>query len=316
MREDFGALVGIGRGPAAGSIVSYCLGITAIDPLKYGLLFERFINPEREEYIPDVIIDIDDEHAHEVIRWICDHYGEPHERIHLQFDNYIVENVSSMDIGVLALPFLSHVKHIIDNIRREKNIIVNLHEIPIDDVDTLISFYKGNMTYIYDMDDDTPKNLLRKLRLTSFSDLVAFFTAYESYRHGIKAPMRKLLERKKNSSTVRYDFPCVQDVLEETYGLYMYQEQYMILSQRIAGFTPGQSDELRKALCKKSEEKLKKFESLFFEGGEHHGYDFTILSKIWNDWKKYGLYSYNKSHMVCYTYMMYVANYLKAHYYE
>jgi DNA polymerase-3 subunit alpha len=313
-KVKFDAWIGVGRGSAAGSIVNYCLGITTIDPMKYGLLFERFINPERKEYIPDIIIDIDDVHSHEVISWISNQYGEPHERIHLKFDNYIVDNASSMEIGILALPFLSHLKYVIDNIRVEKNLIVNINEIPIDDTDTLNMFKEGDVTFIYNMDDNSPKNQLRKLRPTSFSDLAAFFTVYEYYRHGIKETMQELFRRKKHFSSVRYDLPCMQDVLDETYGLYLYQEQYMILSQRIAGFTPSQSDELRKALGKKKEEKLKDLESLFLKGGEHRGYDIAILSKIWNDWKKDGLYSYNKSHIVCYTYMMYVANYLQVHY--
>ncbi|MBN2757943.1 MAG: DNA polymerase III subunit alpha [Bacteroidales bacterium] len=417
--REIGVWVGPGRGSAAGSVVAYCLKITNIDPLKYNLLFERFLNPDRIS-MPDIDIDFDDDGRAKVLEWVTKKYGKDkvaaiitfgtmaakmavrdvarvlklplHEadRIAkmipgkpgmtlekaykevpefknereagapliiktLQFaeklegsvrqsgvhacgiiigkeslDNYIplsvakdsdlyvtqfdgnhVEPVGMLKMDFLGLKTLSIIKEAVENIKKSKNIDIDIDEIPLEDKITYDLFAKGETTGIFQFESDGMKKHLKGLKPNRFEDLIAMNALY---RPGPMEYIPSFIKRKNGKETIKYDLPEMEEHLKETYGITVYQEQVMLLSQKLGGFTKGEADTLRKAMGKKKFDLLEKLKPKFLDQGAEKGHDKKILEKIWKDWEAFAQYAFNKSHSTCYAYLAYQTAYLKAHY--
>lgn len=432
--RGMGVAVGPGRGSAAGSAVAYCLGITDIDPLKYDLLFERFLNPDRIS-MPDIDIDFDDDGRGEVLRWVTEKYGKEkvahiitygtmatkssikdvarvqklplseaerltklipdrfpedkatgkapkinikncvqlvpelqearhsHDRnlsdtlkyaemlegtvrqigVHAcgiiigaddltnfvplstakekgsdeevlvtQYEGSVVESVGLIKMDFLGLKTLSIVKEALSNIKKSKGIAIDIDKIPIDDEKTYELYSKGQTVGTFQFESAGMQKYLRELKPTKFEDLIAMNALY---RPGPMAYIPDFIERKHGRKEISYDFPEMESRLKDTYGITVYQEQVMLLSRDLAGFTRGQSDELRKAMGKKLVDKMEALKVKFLEGAQKNGFGpATKLEKIWADWAEFAKYAFNKSHATCYSWVSYQTAYLKAHY--
>lgn len=284
-RNNFGIKVGPGRGTIAGSIVAYCLGITQIDPLKYDLLFERFLNPDCIS-LPDIIIDLDD-------------------------DGCVVESIGLIKMNFCGLKTLSVLKDTVENIRKTRDVEVDLDKIPIDDSKTYQLYQEGRTIGTFYFGSPGMQNYLRELRPTVFEDLIAMNALY---RPGPMEYIPEFIKRKNDPTLVTYDLPCMEKYLKDTYGIIVYQEQIMLLSRELANFTRGESETLRKALGKKNIDVINAMKPKFIEGGNKNGYAPDVLDKIWRDWENFGRWAFIKSHAVCYSWIAYQTAYLKAHY--
>ena len=426
-RDELGVMVGPGRGSAAGSVVAYCLGITKIDPIKYDLLFERFLNPDRIS-LPDIDTDFDDDGRGKVLEWVTEKYGadkvahiitygtmatklaikdvarveklpldmsnalckaipdrlpdglkmnltnaikcvkelrdaeaSPDPKLHetieyakmlegnvrntgihacgtiicrdaisdwvpvstaddketgskllcTQYEGSVIEETGLIKMDFLGLKTLSILKEAVENIRLTTGKVIDLDTIPIDDPDTYQLYSEGRTIGTFQFESAGMQKYLRELHPTVFEDLIAMNALY---RPGPMDYIPQFIERKKDPSKIQYDIPCMEKYLKDTYGITVYQEQVMLLSRQLANFTRGQSDTLRKAMGKKLIEKMNHLEGLFYEGGEKNGYKHEVLHKIWEDWKKFASYAFNKSHATCYSWVAYQTAYLKAHY--
>ena len=426
-RDQLGVMVGPGRGSAAGSVVAYCLGITKIDPIKYDLLFERFLNPDRIS-LPDIDTDFDDDGRGKVLEWVTEKYGadkvahiitygtmatklaikdvarveklpldvsnklckaipdrlpdglkmnltnaikcvkelrdaeaSPDPRMHetieyakmlegnvrntgihacgtiicrdaisdwvpvstaddketgnkllcTQYEGSVIEETGLIKMDFLGLKTLSILKEAVENIKLTTGDIVDLDTIPIDDPETYKLYSEGRTIGTFQFESAGMQKYLRELHPTVFEDLIAMNALY---RPGPMDYIPQFIERKKDPSKISYDIPCMEKYLKDTYGITVYQEQVMLLSRQLAGFTRGQSDTLRKAMGKKLIEKMNHLEGLFYEGGQKNGHKLEVLKKIWEDWKKFASYAFNKSHATCYSWVAYQTAYLKAHY--
>lgn len=427
-RNDLGVWVGPGRGSAAGSVVAYCLGITRIDPLKYDLLFERFLNPDRVN-LPDIDTDFDDDGRGKVLRWVMDKYGHencahiitygsmatknsiadvarveelpldrtnalkkaiperlpdgmkmnltnaikctpelrdaevsvnPKERntikyakqlegtvrgvgIHAcgfiicrdpisdwvpistaddpdfpnlkcavtQYDGHVIESTGLIKMDFLGLKTLSELKEACKVIKQTRGEDVDIDNIPIDDELTYKLYQEGRTIGTFQFESPGMQKYLRELHPTVFEDLIAMNALY---RPGPMDYIPDFIRRKHDPSLVQYDIPCMEKYLKDTYGITVYQEQVMLLSRQLAGFTRGQSDALRKAMGKKKKAIVDQMHPLFIEGGKKNGHDPRVLDKIWTDWEKFASYAFNKSHATCYSWVAYQTGYLKAHY--
>ena len=280
-------LVGPGRGSAAGSIINYCLYITDVDPLKNGLLFERFFNPERVS-LPDIDIDIEDDEPWIDIKKIDDRskiFGSSH---------------------ILELRVLSTIKYFLPQL---KSILsMDLENIPLDDPQTFRIFQEGDTKDVFQFQSEGMQEYLRELKPDHFSELVALNTMY---RPGSMEFIPSYIRRKQGEETITYEFPVMEKYLKETYGLTIYQEQVMMLAQEIASFTPNESDNLRRALSRKSVAELVELHVRFIDGGQKNGYPQKALERIWKEWEKNACYYFNKSHAVCYTLLAYQDAYIK-----
>ncbi len=427
-RDKLGVMVGPGRGSAAGSVVAYCLGITKIDPIKYDLLFERFLNPDRIS-LPDIDTDFDDDGRGKVLEWVEDKYGhencahiitygtmatknsikdvarvekvpldvvnhlckqipdrlpdnmkmnlpnaikcvkelrdaevstderlsntikyakmlegtvrgtgihacgfiicrdpisdwvpvsvaedkaDPGHKLHCtQYDGHVIESTGLIKMDFLGLKTLSILKEAVENIRLTTGTEIDLDNIPIDDALTYQLYCKGQTIGTFQFESPGMQKYLRELQPSVFEDLIAMNALY---RPGPMDYIPSFINRKAGKETITYDIPCMEKYLKETYGITVYQEQVMLLSRQLANFTRGQSDSLRKAMGKKKIADMEKLEVLFYQGGEKNGYDKKVLNKIWEDWKKFASYAFNKSHATCYSWVAYQTAYLKAHY--
>ena len=427
-RESLGVMVGPGRGSAAGSVVAYCLGITKIDPIKYDLLFERFLNPDRIS-LPDIDTDFDDDGRGKVLEWVENKYGRENcahiitygtmatknslkdvarvERVPIpqanslcksipdklpdnlkmnlenaikvvpelqeaetssdlklkntikyakmlegtvrgtgvhacgfiicrdpisdwvpvsiaedksdpghklrctQYDGHVIEDTGLIKMDFLGLKTLSILKEAVENIRFTKGIDIDLDNIPIDDALTYELYSAGRTVGIFQFESVGMQTHLRALQPTLFEDLIAMNALY---RPGPMDYIPDFIARKKDPSKIVYDIPCMEKYLKDTYGITVYQEQVMLLARQLANFTRGQSDTLRKAMGKKMIDKMNELEALFYEGGKQNGHDPKVLNKIWEDWKKFASYAFNKSHATCYSWVSFQTAYLKAHY--
>jgi DNA polymerase-3 subunit alpha len=429
--KEMGVAVGPGRGSAAGSAVAYCLGITEIDPMKYDLLFERFLNPDRIS-MPDIDIDFDDDGRAEVLRWVTDKYGkekvahivtygtmaaksaikdvarvqklslaesnklsnmipdrlpedksgntikinlsnciknvkELHEArysdnqiisdtlkyaemlegtvrqvgVHAcgiiigaddltnfvplstakdketfeelpvtQYDGSVIESVGLIKMDFLGLKTLSVIKEAIANIKHSKNIDIDIDKIPLDNKETYELYSRGDTVGTFQFESPGMQKYLRELKPTKFEDLIAMNALY---RPGPMAYIPDFIDRKHGKKDITYDFPEMESRLKDTYGITVYQEQVMLLSRDIAGFTRGQSDELRKAMGKKLVDKMEALHTKFIQGAEQKGFGpKEKLEKIWSDWSEFAKYAFNKSHATCYSLLSYQTAYLKA----
>ena len=427
-REELGVVVGPGRGSAAGSVVAYCLGITKIDPLKYDLLFERFLNPDRVN-LPDIDTDFDDDGRGKVLRWVMDKYGhencahiitygsmatknsikdvarveklpldkanalckaipdrlpdgakmnltnaikytpalrdaefstDPRESntikyakmlegtirgtgIHAcgfiicrdpisnwvpvstaddpdfpglktavtQYDGHVIESTGLIKMDFLGLKTLSELKEACKVVKQTLGEDVDLDTIPIDDALTYELYQRGQTIGTFQFESPGMQKYLRELKPTVFEDLIAMNALY---RPGPMDYIPSFIARKNGQEEIRYDIPCMEKYLKDTYGITVYQEQVMLLSRQLANFTRGESDALRKAMGKKLRDKLDHMKPKFIEGGKKNGHDPKILEKIWADWEKFASYAFNKSHATCYSWVAYQTAYLKANY--
>ena len=433
-----GISVGPGRGSAAGSAVAYCLKITNIDPIKYDLLFERFLNPDRIN-MPDVDIDFDDDGRYRVFQYIEEKYGKeqishvitygtmaaksaikdvarvsrmsidesnrltklvpdkPFEAtviedgkkvtkefkpklsnclkygelkdelengneqtkevltyagklegcirqtgVHAcamiigrsnlteyipisiandkltgeevwvsQYDGHYIEEVGMLKMDFLGLRTLSIIKECQANIKKRHGIEFDIEKIDINDPLTYELYSRGDTTSVFQFESPGMKEWLIKLQPTRFEDLIAMNALY---RPGPMDYIPDFVERKQGRQPIVYDLPEMEETLQDTYGITVYQEQVMLLSRKLAGFTRGQADTLRKAMGKKLKDVLDGLKGLFLEGGTKNGHPKDMLEKIWADWEKFASYAFNKSHATCYAWVSYQTGWLKAHY--
>ena len=417
--RELGVSVGPGRGSAAGSVVAYSLGITNIDPIKYDLLFERFLNPDRIS-LPDVDVDFDEDGRADVLHYVVEKYGSKRvaqiitfgtmapkaaikdvarvqklplsesnrisklvpekpgttfekafkeapellaEResenpliratmkyaeqlegsvrqtgVHacgviigqddlekfapiaiakdaelnvVQFEGKQVESVGLIKMDFLGLKTLSIIKDALENIEASNGVKIDIDAIPLDDAATYELYSRGETTGLFQFESPGMKKHLRNLKPNRFEDLIAMNALY---RPGPMEYIPSFIARKHGQEKVTYDIPDMEEYLKDTYGITVYQEQVMLLSQKLAGFTGGQADTLRKAMGKKKKDVLDKMKPQFIEGAQKNGHDPKICEKIWSDWEAFASYAFNKSHSTCYAYVSYQTAYLKAHY--
>ena len=426
--NELEVMVGPGRGSAAGSVVAYCLGITKIDPIKYDLLFERFLNPDRIS-LPDIDTDFDDDGRGRVLEWVEDKYGHDkvahiitygtmatknsikdvarvekvpldqvnalcklipdklpdglkmnipnaiksipelreaeastdermrntmmyakmlegtvrgtgihacgtiicrdaisdwvpvstaedktdpgHKLLCTQYDGHVIEETGLIKMDFLGLKTLSILKEAVENVRVSTGTNIDLEKIPIDDPLTYQLYCEGRTIGTFQFESAGMQKYLRELQPSVFEDLIAMNALY---RPGPMDYIPDFIARKRDPSKVKYDIPCMEKYLKDTYGITVYQEQVMLLARQLAGFTRGQSDTLRKAMGKKLMAQMDKLETLFYEGGTKNGHSKETLNKIWEDWKKFASYAFNKSHATCYSWVAFQTAYLKAHY--
>lgn len=427
-RDELGVMVGPGRGSAAGSVVAYCLGITKIDPIKYDLLFERFLNPDRIS-LPDIDTDFDDDGRGKVLEWVEDKYGHDNcahiityatmatknsikdvarvEKLPLeqanylckqipdklpdglkmnltnaikcipelrdaeasadpklhntmeyakmlegtvrgtgihacgfiicrdpisdwvpvsvaedkaapghklrctQYDGHVIETTGLIKMDFLGLKTLSILKEAVENVRITTGEVVDLDTIPIDDPKTYQLFCEGRTIGTFQFESPGMQKYLRELHPSVFEDLIAMNALY---RPGPMDYIPSFIARKNGKEEIKYDIPCMEKYLKDTYGITVYQEQVMLLSRQLANFTRGESDALRKAMGKKKKAIVDAMKPKFIEGGKANGHDPQTLEKIWGDWEKFASYAFNKSHATCYSWVAYQTAYLKAHY--
>ncbi|PZF74705.1 DNA polymerase III subunit alpha [Taibaiella soli] len=438
--RNLGVFIGPGRGSAAGSAVAYCTGITNIDPIKYNLLFERFLNPERKS-MPDIDTDFDDTGRQKVIDYVVDKYGKTqvahivtygtmaakmsikdvarvldlplpeanglaklvpekpgislkrvlhaplkgeksleekeglggedienvnkireiyqmtdtlpgrvlHEAeklegsvrgtgIHAagiiiapkdltellpvcankdvnllitQFEGKIIEDAGVIKMDFLGLKTLSIIKDALDLIKRNHGITIDIDYIPLDDLATYELYQRGDTNGTFQFESPGMQKYLRELKPDKFADLIAMNALY---RPGPLEYIPNFIKRKHGEEAIVYDVPEMEEYLADTYGITVYQEQVMLLSQKLAGFSKGDADVLRKAMGKKQIAILNKMKSQFVEGATKKGHPEDKLNKIWADWEAFAQYAFNKSHSTCYAFVAYQTAYLKAHY--
>jgi DNA polymerase-3 subunit alpha len=436
--REMNVSVGPGRGSAAGSAIAYCLWITNVDPIKYDLLFERFLNPDRIS-MPDIDIDFDDEGREKVINYVINKYGasqvaqiitygtmggksairdtsrvlnlplsdadrlaksfpgspaaslkgllkadgidkkyleEIKERrewveqshsfrkiseenslqsdvlkkayelegcvrntgIHAcgiiitpdemskfvpvtrakegdmlvtQFDNSVAESAGLLKMDFLGLRTLTIIKDALRHIKARHGLEIDIDAIPLDDKKTFELFQRGETNGVFQFESDGMQKALKELKPDALTDLIAMNALY---RPGPLAYIPNYIKRKHGIEPIVYELEGMDEFLKETYGITVYQEQVMRLSQKLANFTKGDADVLRKAMGKKQKDVLDKMKSKFLEGCKSNGHDLTVAEKVWTDWEAFASYAFNKSHSTCYAYVAFQTAYLKANY--
>ncbi len=434
--KNNGVVVGPGRGSAAGSVVAYCIGITTIDPMKYNLLFERFLNPERAS-MPDIDTDFDDIGRGKVVEYIVDKYGRNqvahiitygtmaakssikdvsrvmdlpleesnglaklvpdrpgtslNEILHIsekelqkkenttaeeiqnilrlqevykgndlkatilheaeklegtvrntgihaagiiigpkdlmeimplckqkdidlyvtQFSGNVVEEAGAIKIDVLGLSNLSIIRDALILIKENHEIDIQIDNIPLDDPQTYKLYQDGDTEGTFQFASAGMKKYLKELKPDNIEDLIAMNALY---RPGPIQYIPEFIERKHGRRAIVYDLPEMEEILKETYGITVYQEQVMLLSQKLANFSKGDADILRKAMGKKQIDVLLKMKAKFLEGCAANQHPLPVCEKIWTDWEAFAQYAFNKSHSTCYAYLAYQTAYLKANF--
>jgi DNA polymerase-3 subunit alpha len=229
----------------------------------------------------------------------------------VQYDGHCIEDTGLVKVDFLGLQVLSQMKDICKRIRTSQGIEFDIDKIPDDDSKTLELFRQGDTGDIFLFELQGMQKFLRELRPTCFEDLVI---VNSMYRPGSMDELPLLISRKNGKRKIKYALPCMEKHLQETYGTLVYQEQLMLLSQEIAGLSKGESDTLRRAMCRMNQNRLSDLKPQFMEGGIKNGYKKRTLEKIWKGWEDKGPYTFNKSHAVCYTWLAYQMAYLKANY--
>ncbi|MFN0276681.1 MAG: DNA polymerase III subunit alpha [Chitinophagales bacterium] len=438
--RNMGVFVGPGRGSAAGSVIAYCIGITNIDPIKYNLLFERFLNPDRKT-MPDIDTDFDDDGRQKVIDYVVKKYGknqvaqlitygtmaaktsikdvarvmdlpiadsnalsklvaerpgislkrlinapltgedslfakeglqiddvenakqlrkifqdEKDERSNIikealilegsvrntgvhaagiiiaptdltdlipvavakdsdlvitQYEGEVIENAGVIKMDFLGLRTLSIIKTALNLIKQNHNIEIDIDAIPLDDKKTFELYQRGETNGTFQFESPGMQKYLRELKPDKFEDLIAMNALF---RPGPMEYIPNYIRRKHGKEKIQYDLPEMEQILQETYGVTVYQEQVMLLSQKLSGFTKGEADVLRKAMGKKQKDVLDKMKDKFLSGAEKNNLNKKVCEKIWVDWEAFAQYAFNKSHSTCYAYVAYQTAYLKAHY--
>jgi DNA polymerase-3 subunit alpha len=438
--KNIGVFVGPGRGSAAGSVVAYCIGITNIDPIKYNLLFERFLNPDRKS-MPDIDTDFDDEGRQKVIDYVVQQYGQNQvaqivtygtmaakmsikdvarvldlplmdannlaklvpERpgieldrvmnapldgdkslrdkeglgsdeidnikqlrayasekgtlaadvlreavvlegsvrgtgIHAagiiiapkdlteiipvctskestlwitQYDGKVIEDAGVIKMDFLGLKTLTIIRDALKLIKQNHGIDIVIDDIPLDDQKTFELYQRGETNGTFQFESAGMQKYLKELKPDKFEDLIAMNALY---RPGPLEYIPNFINRKHGREPITYDLPELEEFLSDTYGITVYQEQVMLLSQKLAGFTKGDADVLRKAMGKKDRATLDKMKGKFMDGIKAKGLDEKMCNKVWTDWEAFAQYAFNKSHSTCYAFVAYQTAYLKAHY--
>jgi DNA polymerase III subunit alpha len=438
--RELGVFVGPGRGSAAGSVVAYCIGITNIDPIKYNLLFERFLNPDRKS-MPDIDTDFDDEGRQKVIDYVVQKYGKNQvaqivtygtmaakmsikdvarvmdlplpdsnalaklvperpgtklyrvlhapitakdgekpldeeygsddienikrirevyntkslqsEVLHIaerlegsvrntgihaagiiiapkdlselipvfasketdlcitQIEGSVIEDSGVIKMDFLGLKTLSILKDALILIKENYGVEIDIDQIPLDDVKTYELYQKGDTIATFQFESPGMQKYLKELKPDQFADLIAMNALY---RPGPMAYIPLYVDRKHGREQVNYDLLEMEEYLQETYGITVYQEQVMLLAQKLGKFSKGDADVLRKAMGKKDRKTLDKMKGKFIEGATSLGHPKDKLEKIWTDWEAFAQYAFNKSHSTCYAYVAYQTAYLKTHY--
>lgn len=437
--RDIGVFVGPGRGSAAGSAVAYCIGITNIDPIKYNLLFERFLNPDRKS-MPDIDTDFDDEGRQRVIDYVVEKYGQnqvaqivtygtmaakmsikdvarvldlPLDQsnalaklvpekpgielnrvltapidgekslrekeglggddlenvkklrevmkgndlqakvlkealvlegsvrgtgIHAagiiiapsdltdiipvakakdsdlyitQFDGKVIEDAGVIKMDFLGLKTLTIIRDALKMIEENHGVKIDIDYIPLDDKKTFELYQRAETNGTFQFESAGMQKYLRELKPDKFEDLIAMNALY---RPGPLEYIPNFINRKHGREAIVYDLPEMEEYLHDTYGITVYQEQVMLLSQKLAGFSKGDADVLRKAMGKKDKATLDKMKSKFMDGTSAKGLDAKVCEKVWTDWEAFAQYAFNKSHSTCYAFVAYQTAYLKAHY--
>lgn len=439
--RDIGVFIGPGRGSAAGSVVAYCIGITNIDPIKYNLLFERFLNPDRKS-MPDIDTDFDDEGRQKVIDYVVDKYGKnqvaqiitygtmaakmsikdvartldlplpesntlakmvpekpgislkriihaplsgekslqekeglnpdelenvkrlreiyqgndlrtkvlqeaeilegsvrntgihaagiiiaPKDLTELlpvciakdspmwvtQIEGSVIEEAGVIKMDFLGLKTLNIIKTSLELIRMNYGIEIDIDKIPLGDEKTFRLYQKGETIGTFQFESPGMQKYLRDLKPDKFEDLIAMNALY---RPGPLEYIPNFINRKHGREEISYDLDEMKEYLEETYGITVYQEQVMLLAQKLGDFSKGDADVLRKAMGKKQKAVLDKMKGQFITNAAKKGFPEDKLQKIWTDWEAFAQYAFNKSHSTCYAFIAYQTAYLKAHYPE
>lgn len=437
--RDLGVYIGPGRGSAAGSVVAFCIGITNIDPIKYKLLFERFLNPDRKS-MPDIDTDFDDDGRQKVIDYVVEKYGKnqvaqiitygtmaakmsikdvartmdlplsesnmlaklvpektgitlkrllhapfsgeeglekkeslnpddienakklreiyngtdirsevlreaeilegsvrntgihaagiiiaPKDLTELlpvciakdspmwvtQIEGSMIENAGVIKMDFLGLKTLNVIKTSLVLIKMNYGIEINIDTIPLDDDKTFKLYQKGETNGTFQFESAGMQKYLRDLKPDRFEDLIAMNALY---RPGPLEYIPNFINRKHGREAISYDLDEMEEFLKETYGITVYQEQVMLVAQKIAGFSKGDADVLRKAMGKKNKSILDKMKDQFISNASAKGFPDSKLQKIWTDWEAFAQYAFNKSHSTCYAMIAYQTAYLKAHY--
>jgi DNA polymerase-3 subunit alpha len=233
------------------------------------------------------------------------------EMVCTQFDNSVVESAGLLKMDFLGLKTLTLIKDAIKIVKERHGIILDADEFPIDDEKTYELFQRGETVGIFQYESAGMQKYMRELKPTVFADLIAMNALY---RPGPIAYIPSFVKRKHGTEKIQYDLDDMKEYLEETYGITVYQEQVMLLSQKLAGFTKGEADVLRKAMGKKQKDVLDKMKPKFIEQASAKGHDDKKLAKIWTDWEAFASYAFNKSHSTCYAWIAYQTAYLKANY--
>lgn len=439
--RDLGVFIGPGRGSAAGSAVAYCIGITNIDPIKYNLLFERFLNPDRKS-MPDIDTDFDDEGRQKVIDYVVQKYGKNQvaqiitygtmaakmsikdvarvldlpladanalaklipdkpgikldrvinapisgdgslsekeglnpddldnckklreiaegtdtaaqvikealilegsvrgtgihaagiiiapkdltdiipvatakdsDLLVTQYEGKVIEDAGVIKMDFLGLKTLSIIRDALKLIKQNYDIEIDIDNIPLDDAKTYQLYQRGETNATFQFESAGMQKYLKDLKPDTFNDLIAMNALY---RPGPIEYIPNFINRKHGREPISYDLADMEEYLADTYGITVYQEQVMLLSQKIAGFTKGDADVLRKAMGKKDRKTLDKLKPQFIENAQKKGHEPKVLEKIWTDWEAFASYAFNKSHSTCYALVSFQTGYLKAHYPE
>ena len=365
-----GVLVGPGRGSAPGSLVVYCLGITEVDPLRYGLLPERFMNQDIST-IPYLAIDFDEKGRSRVIDHLADKYGDGRialetcfgvlppdypgfdkrlkgiicrkgvnactvilgdreltEYVPLglcatkdsgrrfllsQYPSGLADKVGPIELDLLGNHALSLIKECLSRVKRRHGLDIRLEDISLDDAETFDLYGRGDTDGVFHFETPSMKRQLRRMKPKCLEDLMMLDALF---RPDALSLLPMAADLKNGELTVPPPLPEAADVLAETYGLTVYQEQVMVIAQRVAGFSPERSDKLRKALCRKDGTALEGLGAEFIRGGLEKGFEEDCLKKVWDSWLPLGRVIFNKSHAVCYALLSYRTAWLKAHYRE
>ena len=228
-----------------------------------------------------------------------------------QYDGHYIEDVGMLKMDFLGLITLSIIHKTLKLVKEHHGVDIDIEAIPIDDKPTLDLYGRGDTTSVFQFESEGMKTWLQKLRPSRFEDLIAMNALY---RPGPMDYIPDFVARKQGEQEIEYDLPEMKEYLEDTYGITVYQEQVMLLSQKLAGFTKGEADKLRKAMGKKQIDILNSLKDKFMEGGMKNGHPEKILDKIWKDWEKFAQYAFNKSHATCYAWVSYQTGWLKCHY--
>ena len=348
-QSELGIWIGPGRGTAAGCLVCYCLGITKIDPLKYALLFERFLNPDGIVFL-DIDIDTEDNGRERIISWLQQKYGKEccahiltgnglHQCGFVVADKPIsnLASISTLDVEVssgrritfncvqykdiessslikydfIGLDTLTQMKEICELIKMIEGLDLDIERIPLDDNKTMDIFQRCQTDDIFLFSSNDMKKYLQEFKPTSFEDLVILNCLY---RPGSMDDIEEVIKQKKSKNSIEYIIPCMESVLHNTYGIIVYQEQIMELSRLIANFSRSESALLRMSVGMFKKEMLPTLRNRFIRGGMKNGYSKAALKKLWNEIEDKGRCAFNKSHSVCYTWLAYQMAYLKANY--
>jgi len=228
-----------------------------------------------------------------------------------QFDGHYVEDVGMLKMDFLGLKTLSIIKDAVDNIRESRGIDIQIEDIPMDDQPTFELYSKGDTTGLFQFESPGMKKYLKDLKPNRFEDLIAMNALY---RPGPMEYIPSFIKRKHGQQKIEYDLPEMEEYLKDTYGITVYQEQVMLLSRKLAGFTRGEADSLRKAMGKKIKKMMDELKVKFEQGCKKNGISKQKIDKIWSDWEAFAQYAFNKSHSTCYAYVSYQTAYLKANY--